>query len=531
MPKIHSGITESDEIHIPKGFTEAANDTALIKDETGSLDYRSLSDLGGTGPQGPAGPSGEDDTARISLSTGLLTGCVLSINGGDNTKYDMTAGTGIHVDNTTTPGVPIITPVTMSAITGGIPLSIATETVTFICFDKAGTLITTSTESSPADRRDLVVVGAVSHSDNVTVDSTFQNPNLPNDAAAQAQDIMQALGFFSTGGNQITGVGGTMTVGKGAGSGFDRGRNHAVNPKDPHNFQMAALTPATLFQILQDTTQVSISPTIDPTQYDNAGVLTTVPANNNATISYIYIFPGNEVVYLFGQEVFSTLSDAIAAAGTETVVVPPDLASGGLLLARVINRKVATDITDANDSKIIASASVSTGGGTITTMQQAYDAGSEPEITLSSTRGALSISDNATPIAAPLFEVQNNAASQKYIEVSTGEVKVETQAYSASNTLADAATIATDCADGNVHTVIITANRTLGAPTNLKDGATYIWIITQDVGGTNTLAYNAVFKFPGGVVPELSTIGNSVDILTGVSDGTNVFCSLARDFK
>ena len=221
MPKLHEDIIDP-EIHEPKGFAGAANNTALTKNATGALEFVLTSTIGGgdQGPVGPAGPSlaawvtatgyfaGDtlysaeadstlnkiyrctanhtsgaslladianwqelsesefptdadtkisyennadtnafDDAAQtklagiatgadvadpilgVPLSTGLLTGCVLSINGGDNTKYDMTAGTGIHVDNTTTPGTPIITPVTMSAITGGTPLNIATETM------------------------------------------------------------------------------------------------------------------------------------------------------------------------------------------------------------------------------------------------------------------------------------------------------------------------------------------------------------------------------------------------------------------
>ena len=85
--------------------------------------------------------------------------------------------------------------------------------------------------------------------------------------------------------------------------------------------------------------------------------------------------------------------------------------------------------------------------------------------------------------------------------------------------------------DGNVHTVTLTANRTLGAPTNLKNGGTYIWIIKQDGSGNQTLAYNAVFKFENGIAPTLSTGTNDVDILSAVSDGTNVFAQLVKDFS
>ena len=110
-------------------------------------------------------------------------------------------------------------------------------------------------------------------------------------------------------------------------------------------------------------------------------------------------------------------------------------------------------------------------------------------------------------------------------------LEVEGQAWSNTATLTDAATIATDCDDGNVFEVTLTDNRTLGAPSNLKDGATYIWIIKQDAGGGNTLSYNSVFKFPGGTAPTLSTGSNAIDVLTGVSDGTNIYCTMQNNFS
>lgn len=91
--------------------------------------------------------------------------------------------------------------------------------------------------------------------------------------------------------------------------------------------------------------------------------------------------------------------------------------------------------------------------------------------------------------------------------------------------ITDAATIATDASLGNVFTVTLGGNRTLGAPTNLAAGATYIWRFTQDGTGSRTLAYNAVFKFPGGTAPVLTTTAGGVDIISGVSNGTNLYCS------
>lgn len=43
---IHSQITDMAEIHVPKGFTEASNNTAVIKNLSGALEWRSLDELG-----------------------------------------------------------------------------------------------------------------------------------------------------------------------------------------------------------------------------------------------------------------------------------------------------------------------------------------------------------------------------------------------------------------------------------------------------------------------------------------------------
>ena len=120
---------------------------------------------------------------------------------------------------------------------------------------------------------------------------------------------------------------------------------------------------------------------------------------------------------------------------------------------------------------------------------------------------------------------------EQVFEVSADEVKTETQAYSAKHSLADGANISTNCALGNVHSVTLAGNRTLDNPTNLKAGATYLWIITQDGTGSRTLAYGTVFKFPGGTAPDLTIASGSVDILSGVSDGVNVYCNLLGDFS
>jgi len=571
MPKLHSAVADSTDIHVPKGFTEAANETVPNKDSFGNLIWVDQNAIGGVGPAGPAGPAmpawvtatnystadvvysdvadatenkiyratsshtssgtllGDianweelspsefiaDDTARVTLSTGLLSGCVLSINA-DNTKYDMTAGTGLHIDHTTTPGTPIVITVTIPAVLAGTVTNLATQSATFICIDSSGSVVEKSTRPSPSDRRDLITIGALAHIGGVTIDEAASFPDIASDTGDQLGDLMQALGFFSLTGNGIAGNGGTLTVQKETGTGFARDANFQTNPKDPHTVNLPALNPAVMTQVLQDATFITQSTLIDPTQYDNAGVLTTVSNGNNATIARIYLFSNNQLVYLFGQEVFSTMAAALDSVGRESFVEPTNLREG-LLLARLVMKKNATDSTDVNEFSIIISSGVSSGGGTVSTMQQTYDVSSTPEIIVDAVRGAVTIRDNATPVGAELWEVEKNNGD-KIISASVGEVKVETQAYSALNTLVDAANIATDCEDGNVHTVTLTGNRTFDAPTNLKAGATYIWIIKQDATGLRLGTFDATFVFP--LPPTLQTAADAVDIVSAVYDGS-----------
>lgn len=80
--------------------------------------------------------------------------------------------------------------------------------------------------------------------------------------------------------------------------------------------------------------------------------------------------------------------------------------------------------------------------------------------------------------------------------------------------LTDAATVAVDMSAGFNFSLTIGGNRTLGAPTNMKEGQSGDIVITQDGTGSRTLAYNAAWKFAGGVAPTLSTAAGTKDILT-----------------
>jgi parallel beta-helix repeat protein len=81
--------------------------------------------------------------------------------------------------------------------------------------------------------------------------------------------------------------------------------------------------------------------------------------------------------------------------------------------------------TTANDEFCLATLGNCFGAGSGGTLQAAYNASTNPEIVVDATRGALTVRDNATPIAANLLEVQNNAGTTTYFAVSNNEVTLD----------------------------------------------------------------------------------------------------------
>lgn len=80
--------------------------------------------------------------------------------------------------------------------------------------------------------------------------------------------------------------------------------------------------------------------------------------------------------------------------------------------------------------------------------------------------------------------------------------------------LTDAATVAVDMSTFINATVTLGGNRTLGNPTNTKDGQSGIIYVVQDGTGSRTLAYSSNYKFASGSAPVLTTTAGAVDRLS-----------------
>lgn len=86
-----------------------------------------------------------------------------------------------------------------------------------------------------------------------------------------------------------------------------------------------------------------------------------------------------------------------------------------------------------------------------------------------------------------------------------------------------------DCANGNIMTLSMNSNTAMGSPNNIQPGF-YTLIVIQDASGNrNITSWNAVFKWPGGTVPQQTLTANAKDIYSFVCDGTNFYGTFLPD--
>jgi hypothetical protein len=178
----------------------------------------------------------------------------------------------------------------------------------------------------------------------------------------------------------------------------------------------------------------------------------------------------------------------------------------GAIAGRTIQAGTGIDVQHGNGSSqdpIISNTGVTSVGGT----------GTVNGLTLTgtvTTTGDLTLGGTLSLVSPPPIGTTTPA-----------EVKV-TVGWAANTALTDAATIAWDTNNQVATFTFVSTNRTMGAPTNLKNGAFYALAVIQNAG-SNTLTWNAVFKWAAGVAPALSTAAGAKDYFTFRSDGTNLY--------
>ena len=222
---------------------------------------------------------------------------------------------------------------------------------------------------------------------------------------------------------------------------------------------------------------------------------------------------GNRTVATSATITTGTIPNLTAGTTTSTVATIPTLTAG-------TTTSTAANITNGTIQTLTSStATISQGSANLTQGTIA---------TLNSTTGTIS---NLSTTLAGDFTISQGTGTvgTRVAVVNTAQEYTRCHNFNAT-TLTSGTSIAWNLAENQVARLALATNGTMADPSNKTDGATYILSVTQSTG-TNTLAWNASFKWPGSTAPTLTAGSGKTDIFTFVSDGTSLFGVASQNYS
>lgn len=156
----------------------------------------------------------------------------------------------------------------------------------------------------------------------------------------------------------------------------------------------------------------------------------------------------------------------------------------------------------------------------------AYILGGSPTGAWSGQANKIAVYVDGWKFFSPVEGHRVRVMDDNYSVIYTGSAWVS-ESTNGFQTLVDGANIDWDTSLGRSAAVTLAGNRTVNAPTGLVDGGTYILHVIQDNTGSRTLTWNAVFKWPSGTAPTLTTTANKIDIFRFEARGGNLYGATA----
>lgn len=374
----------------------------------------------------------------LLTTTGVTDGALLSINASP-ALWNITQQSLSFSDQTVL-AAPVIRRVTCPALTNQTVTNIATQDSTYLLIDSACVITQQSTFPTQAQRRSKAFLGRLSHSNHTTLSAAVSLPDLAVDSNSQLYDLFDAMGAFNVTGNIISPNGANLSFNKSVGAVFRRSANYASSNQNPHVPTTAATVAGAFFKATQTTVNPVTTTVLDVANFDVAGTVTpmsSAPAPTGVSTSAnhrVYLFSNGTLAVQYGQVKYNNLANAIAGISTESFNINPQAADGGILLAIISCRRDATDLSNSAQCQIsrvgrFDQSGVSIGSLATTTLQQAYDNSTTPQITTSTTGGSVDIRRGSAADTDNVIRIQNGAGTATASITGNGDASAASMVY------------------------------------------------------------------------------------------------------
>lgn len=302
---------------------------------------------------------------KSAISTSLQNGGVITVNSGDNTKFDISDGFGykvvLGINNE-----PLIYKIEWSGQSGISATHISDGTNSFVAINDNGVVFQQLDPFTQEQDRTLIVLGKLIHIGGSIV-ATTPTPLTGYYSALRSADIMRAIGNMNIEGNIVSANGNNLKINCSAGKTLRRGSNYVNDPISPDITNDTALTTPSFEYTYRNgsggfsrTTQ---STDVDPTKYDDGtGTLATV-GNNRWTIQRVYKFNStNNIQMTMGQARYSNLQRATLGIINENYEENPAL-SDAVLIGYLVLKGNCTSLQQSRRASFVKAGRFGGGGG------------------------------------------------------------------------------------------------------------------------------------------------------------------------
>jgi len=292
-----------------------------------------------------------------NMYTGLLSGGILSATSG-STTFTLAAGTGLFVElnaSLTDDPYPTTKYVEWPTLTGQTLTNLTSSIQTFVGINKSGQIHQQTTAFNNNQYNDIVTIGTIIHQNLSTVNASITYPNVAYGYKQRTYDFIKAFGGLKLSGLNIVTTN-TLSLNVESGTAWADGRNYQNDPNNPSYITDSGTAVSKIFRYYQVSGTTFVRDTnnnlgytdINPTLYNNNGVLTAVPgtgSNRRFSIQRVYWYPNSAtkgIVVYYGNATYESLVSAEANLTYERFVEDENTKQNAIYLGALVVRNDAT---------------------------------------------------------------------------------------------------------------------------------------------------------------------------------------------
>jgi hypothetical protein len=372
--------------------------------------------------------------SKRNIYAGWNDAPVLTVNAGDNTQFDLTAGVGTFID-LSDPTAPVRTTFNFPGATG-VPGTLLGGGIrqTFVTINSAGTILQNGVAPDAFAGETDLFVGNLTHGGvtNNIFDNSQDTPLTDYSLLRSWRQFLRAIKGVNLSGLEYSGVAATLSVKYSAGTGLTLGRNYDTNKEFPDTPQAVAGNAPDIVQKFEnlagDLLTDPAPPTafVDPNRYrDVATGALVAMTNNNWQIKRIFFFYGsNTTLMYYGNDEYGNKEAALNGIITESFNEHPD-SFEAVFRGYLVVKEGATDLTDPAQAEFRTAGGIRPTGGaqgltTVVSLQDAYDNGKD--ILTNPSFGPVDIQQGSGADADPILRGQNGAGTSTFTVNGKGDV-------------------------------------------------------------------------------------------------------------